>query len=66
MALPPKMVYYRLKMRMTQTEVAARLEVDPSAVSRWEAGVNPPLKKYRKKLAALYGCTEEDLLKPLD
>lgn len=66
MALPPKMVYYRLKARLSQAEVAERLEVDPSTISRWEAGVNPPLKKYRKKLAALYGCTEEDLLKPMD
>lgn len=64
--VPPKMVYYRIKANLTQKEVAAKLEVDPSAVSRWEAGVNPPLKKYRKKLAALYGCTEEDLLKPMD
>lgn len=63
---PPKMVYYRLKANLTQKEVAAKLEVDPSAVSHWEAGDNPPLKKYRRKLAALYGCTEEDLLRPLD
>lgn len=66
MALPPKMVYYRIKANLTQKEVAAKLEVDPSAVSRWEAGTNPPLKKYRRKLAEIYGCTEEDLLKPLD
>lgn len=64
--VPPKMVYYRLKANLTQKEVAAKLEVDPSAVSRWEAGVNPPLKKYRRKLAEIYGCTEEDLLKPMD
>lgn len=64
--LPPKMIYFRIRANLSQTEVAARLEVTPSTVSRWEKGKNPPLRKYRRKLAALYNCTEEDLLKPME
>jgi transcriptional regulator with XRE-family HTH domain len=32
-------------------------------VSRWESGAFPPLAKYRKQLAALYGVPEEELMK---
>lgn len=46
---------------MTQAEVAAKLEVDQSAVSRWESG-SPPLRKYAQKLARLYGVSVEYLL----
>ncbi len=62
----PKLVYYRKQMGLTQMEVAAKLEVDQTTVSKWESGLNPPLKKYRRKLAALYDCTEDELLQPLD
>lgn len=48
---------------MTQKEVAAVLDVDQSAVSNWERGINPPLPKYQRGLAKLYGCTVDDLLK---
>ena len=61
-----RLIFYRLRKGMTQTEVARHIDVDPSAVSRWEHGKNPPLKKYRKKLAKLYGCTEEALMSPLE
>ena len=60
-----KLLFYRKRANLTQAEVAARVEVDPATVSRWEKAKNPPLKKYRRKLAALYGCTEEELLQEL-
>lgn len=47
---------------LRQIDVAERLEVDQSAISKWEQGENPPLKKYRVKLAELYGCDVEELL----
>lgn len=45
---------------LTQAEVAARLQVDQSAVSRWEAGAMP-LRKYRRELSTLYHIEESDL-----
>lgn len=50
----------RRAANMTQSEVAARLNVDQSAVSRWENGALP-LKKYRGKLARLYHVKENAL-----
>lgn len=47
---------------LTQAEVAARLQVDQSAVSRWEAGAMP-LRKYRRKLSNLYHIKESDLFR---
>jgi transcriptional regulator with XRE-family HTH domain len=50
----------RQAAKLTQAEVAARLQVDQSAVSRWEAGAMP-LRKYREKLSTLYHIHESDL-----
>lgn len=46
---------------LRQVDVAKKLDVDQSAVSRWESGDTRPSRKYRKKLAKLYGCTVDDL-----
>lgn len=46
---------------ITQQELAKRLPVDQTAVSNWERGINPPLKKYHKKIAKILGCTTEDI-----
>ena len=48
---------------MSQEEVASLVNVDQAAVSNWERGVNPPLPKYQRMLANLYGCTVDELLK---
>lgn len=48
---------------MSQEEVASLVNVDQAAVSNWERGVNPPLPKYQRMLAKLYGCTVDELLK---
>lgn len=47
---------------LTQAQVAKKLVVDQGAVSNWERGINPPSRKYHKKLAKLYGCSVDDLL----
>ena len=52
----------RARAGKTQEEVAKKLCIDQSAVSNWERGINPPLRKYHKKLAKLYGVTVEELL----
>lgn len=48
-----------------QAEVAERLDVTQSAVSKWEHGCIP-LAKYRRKLAKLYGVAEEELKRWLE
>ncbi len=46
---------------LTQGEVAKKLNVDQAAISHWESGTNAPLRKYRKKLAKIYGVTVDEL-----
>ena len=55
----------RLKAGLTQENVAKIVEVDQTAVSLWESG-KKPLLKHRIRLAKLYGCTVDELLKPDD
>lgn len=52
----------RLKAGLTQEQVAKLVDVDQAAVSNWETGKYTPARKYRKKLAKLYGVGEEELL----
>ena len=47
---------------MTQKEVAARLGIQRPSVTNWELGRNGPNKRLLPRLAALYGCSVEDLL----
>lgn len=54
----------RERLGLTQAQIADRLEVDKSTVSKWESGDSTPLRKYRRKLCELLGCTEEELIAP--
>lgn len=51
----------RKKSGLRQEDVAKKLDVDQSTVSFWESGRFKPSRKYRKKLAKLYGLTVEEL-----
>lgn len=53
----------REKAGLTQKQVAAALGVDQSAISFWETGANNPRASMLPKIATLYGCTVDDLLK---
>lgn len=53
----------RQKIGLTQDEVAKELGIDQSAVSLWETGKTAPRAKILVKLAGLYGCTVDELLK---
>ena len=46
---------YRRLREITQTEMARRLGVDPSTLSRWERGKGGPSKSFAKMLSELLG-----------
>ena len=52
----------RERRGLTQAQVADKLNVDRSAVTKWETGDSTPLRKYRPALCELLGCTEAELL----
>ena len=57
------MVGYRERAGLTQNEVALLINVDRSAIAKWETGVCMPRLTNLFKLAKLYGCTVDDLMK---
>ena len=54
----------RERRGLSQVQIADRLAVDKSTVSKWESGDSTPLKKYRPQLCELLACTEEELMTP--
>lgn len=48
--------------KMTQEELADRINVSRSTVAMWETNKNIPPTKILLKLSAALGCTIEDLL----
>src|SRR5471030_1303642 len=52
---------WRIHSRLSQYDVAEKLDTTQSAVSQWESVDSKPQKKTRQKLAALYGCQPEQL-----
>lgn len=53
----------RLSRNMTQEDVATQLGVQRSTVAMWETTNARPRASMLVKLAALYGCTVDDLLR---
>ena len=53
---------YRKETGMTQKELAAKLHISDSAVSKWERGINFPDIALLEPLAAILGTTVIDLL----
>ena len=53
----------RKKAGLSQDEVAKALGVSGPAVSMWETGKTVPRTPMLKKLANLYGCTTDELLR---
>lgn len=58
---PNKLKFLRIRAKLTQAEVAAKLDVDQGSVSNWERGLHKPSAKYRRALAELYGVDESEL-----
>ena len=56
---------YRLKALLTQEELAEKLGVTDGAIAMWETGKRKPNIIMLKKLAVLFQCTTDDLLKDI-
>ncbi|MDK9358639.1 MULTISPECIES: helix-turn-helix domain-containing protein [Lelliottia] len=52
---------WRILRGLSQQEVADKLGISQSAVSQLEALDSRPQKRTREKLAAIYGCTQEQI-----
>lgn len=51
----------RLKLGMTQADLAGALGVDPSTVAKWESEKAYPRADLLPKIASLLGCTIDEL-----
>ncbi len=54
---------YRLKAGLTQTELAKQMNVHQTAVAQWETGRTAPSIEKLVRLASLFKCSIEDLIK---
>ena len=54
MTLDKRLAYLRKRERMSQAEVAERLDVSRQAVSRWESGDSKPSIENLQSLCKLY------------
>lgn len=52
---------WRILRGLSQQEVADKLGISQSAVSQLEAKDSRPQKRTREKLAAIYGCKQEQI-----
>ena len=55
----------RIRANATQEQVARTCNVSQGAVSRWEKGENPPLRKYHPYLRRALRCTKDELQEAL-
>ena len=53
----------RISMNLTQEALAAKLYVERSTIAKWESGQAKPRADTLIKLAAVLGCTVDELLK---
>lgn len=52
----------RLKHKLSQGELAQLVNVDRSAVARWELGETKPRAAMLLRLSGLFGCSIDELL----
>lgn len=56
-------VAMRTKAGLSQKAVAEKLDITDAAVCLWETGKTLPRASLLPKLAALYGCTVDELMR---
>lgn len=56
----------RRRAKLTQNEVATRLQVTKQAISNWEKGLHEPHRRHKRALADLYGVPEIEISKRYD
>lgn len=61
MAFQERLFYYRKKERLSQGELANKMEVSQRTISAWETGRNEPSMGDLTKLSRIFGCTLADL-----
>ena len=54
---------YRKKKKMSQADLALLVGVSQSMVAKWENGINYPTVEVLIKLADLFGCTIDELVR---
>ena len=54
--------YLRKQAHLTQMDVADKLEMSQSCISRWEHGESIPAKKYLYRLAHLYHVSKAKIM----
>ena len=53
---------YRIRAGLTQEQVAEKLGLDRTTVSKWDLNINLPRAELLPKIALLYSCDVSDLL----
>ena len=53
----------RIEKGFTQDSLANKIGVDRSTVAKWEANKSTPEIKRLKKLAEIFGCTIDELVR---
>lgn len=57
-----KIKEYRKQQHWTQEELAKKLDVERSAVAKWESGKSQPQAARLIALAEIFGCTVDEIL----
>lgn len=57
-----KIKEYRKQQHWTQEELAKKLDVERSAVAKWEIGKSQPQAARLIALAEIFGCTVDEIL----
>ena len=57
-----KIKTYRIRKMLTQNELAKQLNVSRTAVAMWESNAALPQAEKLPRIAAILGCTVDELL----
>jgi transcriptional regulator with XRE-family HTH domain len=56
----PRLKEYRKALRMTQSELASKMNTTRRSIIRWENGQSKPSLKRLQQLADIMGCAADD------